>query len=189
MTDPAALVPARAKKPRKPKPPVAVKGKIALAEFRDFLERCVSHRELFADAQIRFVQTTLQAIHQDSNGVIRLTLSPLASAPHSPKLKFTKRELHIQSAPGDDEVRTTTREIALMTDETAAFERIDGLPVEFLNRAATLFGFKAETLIGRKSAFAGVVADIRQMENIAASRPKSPEAAKEDQPPESEAKR
>lgn len=182
MTEPAPSTPAPTKKARKPKPPATVKGKIDLAEFRDLLERCVNHRDILSDAQVRFVQTMLQAIHQDASGVIRVTLSPLPATPRAPKRKFSMRAIHIQSAPGDEDIRTVTREIALLTDETVAFERIDALPVEFLHRAAALFGFKAETLVGLKSAFAGVVADIRQMENIAASRPKSPEAPKEDRP-------
>jgi hypothetical protein len=182
MTEPDQTPPAP-KKPRKPKPPVAVRGKLGLEEFREFLQKCVAHRDLFNDAQIRFAQTTLQALQLDASGLIRVTVSPLASAPRAAKPRFTKREFHLTSAPGEDEVRTTTREIALLADEAAAFERIDSLPVEFLNRAAALFGFKAETLVGLKSAYAGVVADIRQMENIAASRPKS-HGSQENQAPE-----
>lgn len=184
MTEPHPPSAGAAKKPRKPKPPAAVKGKIDLGEFRDLLERCVNHRELFNDTQVRFLQSILQAIHQDPSGVIRVTLSPLSSTPRPAKPRFTKREFHIPSAPGDDEVRATTRDIALITDEAAAFERIDGLAVEFLHRAAALFGFKADSLVGLKSAFASVVSDIRQMENIAASRPKGHDSRDDNVPVE-----
>lgn len=176
MTEPIQQTPAPTKKPRKPKPPVAVKGKLELSEFRDLLERCVAHRDLFNDGQIRFAQSVLQALHQDASGLVRVTLSPLTSAPRLAKPRFTKSEFHLQSTPGDDEIRTSTREIALLPDEATAFTVIDGLAVEFLKRAADLFGFKAETLVGLKIAYAQVVADIRQMENIAASRPKTAEA-------------
>jgi len=48
--------------------------------------------------------------------------------------------------------------------------------------SSMLFGFRAESLVGLKSAFAGVVADIRQMENIAASRSKVNETPRHAEP-------
>lgn len=172
MNDPKPNESPKAEKKRKPSRPFAVRGKWNLADFRGLLERIAAHPQNFTDEQIRFVQELMQSLAQDNQGVIRVTISPLATVPVNPKRRFSSNLSHSSETPDDDAIRTTAREIALLEDEAAAFERIDGLSAEFLQKAAALYSFKAETHAGLKSAFAGVVADVRQMENIAAARPR-----------------
>lgn len=164
---------------KKPKSPVVIKGKISLKEFRDLMERCLGQSHAFTDAHIGFIRRMLQSLEGDTAGVVRISLSPLTSESQKPKTRLTGRRVSTGTMPGEDEVRNATREIALLADEELALSRIEDLPIEFLQRAASLFGIKSETIVGLKAAFAEVVADIRQMENIAAARP-PPSAASAD---------
>jgi hypothetical protein len=159
-------------KKRKPARPFAVRGKWNLADFRGFLERVAAHPTQFTDEHIRFVQELLQSLAQDNQGVIRITISPFATNPANPKRRFSPTAPKSDAMPDDDAIRTIAREIALIEDELVAFARIDGLSAEFLQKAAALYSFKSDTHAGLKAAFAGVVADVRQMENIAAARPR-----------------
>lgn len=161
----------RARSKAKPKPAAAVKSKIELHAFRGLVERALGLREVLGDEQVRFLQQTLEALRDDKGGTIRITLTPPTGPARLPARKFSKSVIHSNAVPQDDELRLLTRELALMDDEEAAFSRIDSLPVETLHRGAQLFGFKADTLVGLKANFASVVADIRQMENIATKKP------------------
>lgn len=155
-------------KARKPAPPERIRGKCSLIEFRALLDKIVGHPELFSDDQIRWAGEVLHAGSQDVEGTVRISWTP-GSRVSTKRFKFS-RDLRVSGEmPGDDAIRQLSREIALIQDETVALQSIDGLSQEFLRRAAILYGFKADSAIGLKSAFANVVNDIRQMENIAAS--------------------
>ena len=173
MNDPKIDEPTKADKKRKPSRSLAVRGKWSVDKFRGLLERIAAHPQVFADDQIRFVQEMLQSLAGDNQGIIRVTISALAETPASPKRRFSSGHSQSSETADDDAIRTTAREIALLKDEATAFERIDGLGDDFLHKAAALYSFKATSRQGLKSAFAAVVSDVRQMENIAAARPRS----------------
>lgn len=165
----------RGRSKSKPKPVAAVKAKIELTVFRELLDRVLENQGVLGNEQVRFLRQTLEALREDTGGTIRITLTPPTGPTRPPTRKFSRSAVHTDTIPGDEELRVLTREIALMTDEQEAFTRIDSLPVETLQRGARLFGFRADTLVGLKAAFAEVVADIRQMENIATKKPQEAE--------------
>ena len=175
MNDPTPLDTPKPEKKRKPARPSAIRGKWSLSDFRGLLERVASRPEQFTDEQIRFAQGLLHKLSQDNAGTIRITISPPASESVSPKQRFSALRTHSTESPDDDVIRKVAREIALIENESSSFERIDSLDAGFLLKAAALYGFRAETHMGLKTAFAAVVADIRQMENIAAARPRQPQ--------------
>jgi len=155
-------------KPKKSPPPERVRGKTSLAKFRALLEKVINQPALFSDEEIRWAGEVLHAGAEDTEGTIRITWSP---APNTvaKRFKFSRILRNTGEVPGDDSIREISREIALIQDEEVAAQRIENLSKEFILRAAALYGFKSDTAIGLKSAFASVVHDIRQMENIAAS--------------------
>jgi hypothetical protein len=156
------------KKTRKPPPPERLRGKCSLSEFRSLLEKIIGHPEVFSDDQIRWAGQILHAGAEDTDGTIRITWSSAPSAA-AKAFRFTRTLRVSGEMPQDDIIRQQTREIALIADENLALGKIDGLSDEFLRRAAALYGFRADSAIGLKSAFANVVHDIREMENIASS--------------------
>jgi hypothetical protein len=172
MTEPIESPPpeparAAAKKKRSKKP-VSARATLPLSIFRGLLEVVQSHHDVLTEEQLRAFDKLLHAFANDADGTVKIGLTP--PSPATPRrLRFSNASAPETSMPGDDEIRTLAREIALIDDDAERFRRIDALGGQFLRRASEIFAFKAESVAGMRSGFASAVADIRQMEQIASS--------------------